>query len=463
MGGLIPLVLPATSSTASSKASSDSAPTELKRRSCLTQSATPAPFLTHRRQQSLPSLRQSKRAFPIIPAPLTLLPSTPAEWKTTITDIKRKYENRRYRSCSTKCCEILDNIRPDAAVEPLYLIYLHFYAASSLEWCARPLSSSSGYRTKLLRDARRHYDEAETRISAAQEEMMAAAERARTRSPSESSSISSLLSPGLSSGASTSSGSTLSSPRTSLFSLEPNEETAPNKLTPLHPRAGPLLRPKKKVSFSGLPDLIEFQSEPYIRPDSPTLGCWEADDRCACGCSASRPREGGADLLWFPKPGAAAPTPVRAAATAEGEEEKKTHQQQQQQEDESTGFDLDAFLQTRSRTRIAAQLRALRAQVTGHRAAVAELLALPPESTVPDLPSLNDGAHPASRPGSRAGSRAGSAMSSRSEPGAAAAAGRDADMQQRIERLRASGWQRKRFDGRRYEVLREQVLGELGP
>ena len=41
-------------------------------------------------------------------------------------------------------------------------------------------------------------------------------------------------------------------------------------------------------------------------------------------------------------------------------------------------------------------------------------------------------------------------------------AARDEGMQQRIERLRASGWQRKRFDTRRYEALREQVLGELG-
>lgn len=37
----------------------------------------------------------------------------------------------------------------------------------------------------------------------------------------------------------------------------------------------------------------------------------------------------------------------------------------------------------------------------------------------------------------------------------------ETSLQDRIARLRASGWQRKRFDGRRYEALREQVLGEL--
>ncbi|KAK7941289.1 uncharacterized protein PG986_013676 [Apiospora aurea] len=38
----------------------------------------------------------------------------------------------------------------------------------------------------------------------------------------------------------------------------------------------------------------------------------------------------------------------------------------------------------------------------------------------------------------------------------------DEGLRDRIERLRAGGWQRKRFDNRRYEALREQVLGELG-
>lgn len=55
------------------------------------------------------------------------------------------------------------------------------------------------------------------------------------------------------------------------------------------------------------------------------------------------------------------------------------------------------------------------------------------------------------RPSSAASTRSNSSLGSRDE-----------GMQQRIERLRASGWQRKRFDTRRYEALREQVLGELG-
>ena len=64
-----------------------------------------------------------------------------------------------------------------------------------------------------------------------------------------------------------------------------------------------------------------------------------------------------------------------------------------------------------------------------------------------------------SRPGSRL-TRSNSSASMRDT----AEEGREksADIKARIERLRATGWQRKRFDAGRYEALREQVLSELG-
>jgi hypothetical protein len=37
----------------------------------------------------------------------------------------------------------------------------------------------------------------------------------------------------------------------------------------------------------------------------------------------------------------------------------------------------------------------------------------------------------------------------------------DSDKQARIERLRRCGWQRKRFDPRKYEELRDSVMAEL--
>jgi hypothetical protein len=40
-------------------------------------------------------------------------------------------------------------------------------------------------------------------------------------------------------------------------------------------------------------------------------------------------------------------------------------------------------------------------------------------------------------------------------------AGRSPELQARIERLRAKGWERKRFDARRYEELRENAVADL--
>ncbi|MBV1838886.1 hypothetical protein KUA11_17050, partial [Acetobacter estunensis] len=35
------------------------------------------------------------------------------------------------------------------------------------------------------------------------------------------------------------------------------------------------------------------------------------------------------------------------------------------------------------------------------------------------------------------------------------------DLRTRIDRLRANGWQRKRFDAKRYEEFREQVMADM--
>ncbi|XXG94087.1 hypothetical protein Hte_000339 [Hypoxylon texense] len=477
MSGLIPLLLP---SSAGSKSSVGLTLTEPGRRASLALSPSPAPSpsLVHRRQQSLPSLRQLRRGSFIPPATLSIIPFTPVEWKNAIDEVKRKYLNRKYRACSTRCCEVLDNLKNPSAVEPLYLIYLHFYAASSFELCARPLSCSSNYRTRLLRDAQTHYQKAEALIQSTEENMAR-----RTRSGSSSSTVSSLHSPGLST-----SSTTTSSPRTSVCSAE--DGVVP-KVSPK-----PVVKAKKKVSFSGLNDLIEFQPEPYIRPDSPTLG-WEDDifpqhledtfplfpaeknkpeqlSKFESTTALKTPPESPLDITKFPMPG--------------------DHPLAHESNPADDKFSLDAFLQTRSMNKIAAQLSALRSQVSWHRDGIEALLAVPDDT--PATPTASTGAHlvplklltpprlnrantlptefesespsnekttPWSAPGLR-DSFVFDNPRAISRPASAASTIRCCDdaLQQRIERLRASGWQRKRFDSRRYEALREQVLGELG-
>ncbi|KAL7628769.1 hypothetical protein AAE478_000284 [Parahypoxylon ruwenzoriense] len=482
MSGLIPLLLP--SSTGGSRSEVPPNPVESGRRASLSPvSSTPLP-LVHRRQKSLPSLRSTKRASLILPAALPMIPFTSTEWKKAIDEVKRKYLNRKYRACSARCCEILDNLRDPSAVEPLYLIYLHFYAASSFELCARPLSCSSNYRTRLLRDAQVHYNKAEGLIQKTEETM-----NRRTRSASSSSTTSSINSPELSPRSSASS-TTVSSPRTSVCSVEDGAAK---------PNIKPVIKAKKKVSFSGLNDLIEFQPEPYIRPDSPTLG-WEdyifpsPPDNTPLFVERNRS---------VPLPKSEPVIEQNQAPETQSEIAKPSTSDRELTEEPSATddrFDLDVFLQTRSMNRIRAQLSALRLQVTWHRDGVDALLAAPddtpatpivPMDVPPVPPTLFSPPRPSrantcptevelglssngkSIPWTASALSDSFARSPNSEmsnpraiarPASAASTIRSTDeaLQHRIERLRAGGWQRKRFDNRRYEALREQVLGELG-
>ncbi|KAI5927681.1 hypothetical protein F4810DRAFT_276162 [Camillea tinctor] len=507
MGGLIPLLLPGTTG---SRTNIDLVPTGPRRTASLSSLKTPSVSLSHRRQQSVPALGDTKRPSNVVPVPLASIPFTAEEWKDAVNEVKRKYLARKYRSCSSRCCEILDSIKDKSSVEPLYLIYLHFYAASSFEWCARPLSSSSNYRTKLLRDARSHYDQAEMLINTTEENMAG-----RTRSPSTVS-IPSMNSPGLSASSRTSTtSSAMSSPRTSVFSLDDDA------VTKASPRSA--VKPKKKVSFSGLPELIEFQPEPYIRPDSPTLG-WE-DDYFIRRPEASlqeAPEITKALKSSQPEPILKSGSPPEVEPKAEeATPEALTGLELRRADNDAVGikspvdcqFDLDTFLQSRSINRICSQLSALRSQVSWHREAVDGLLAIPDDtpatpSLPPDVPSspLNMSNYPTSprhiraitlpasldlaTPSEPASARSDVAemmdevwpLPPRNEsratnnpnplsivrPASAAStirpggASTDDALQQRIERLRASGWKRRRFDSRRYEALREQVLGELG-
>lgn len=528
-------------------------------------SPSPTIAMRHRRQLSLPISRTRSPSVSVLPPPppQAASPSSPAEWKKALNEVKQKYLGRKYRTCSARCCELLEALDDQSKMEPLHLIYLHFYAASSFEMCARPLSHSSTYRTKLLHDAREHYDRAASLIQKAEGETM---EKGQTGSVSGSS-YSPLTSPTMGMA------SPLHSPRPSISSLH----------SACSASAKP--RKKKKVSFSGLPDNVDIPKpalqpvEPYIRPDSPTLG-WEedyilfgrSDTNPPCAATTTTPvpvaeAEVSPRTVVPERPAAASPS-VEAAETVETPETP----------DHLPGFptfNLESFLQAKSANRLVRELSALRSQVTFHRDGVDELLAATADEaddtpSVPELPSIptlpglarnispmsfssasessaddSDGPvtptsvtgfdHHAAFPLPKKREEAPSVRSPRSStssdcdvsvpvpvpvsvdafpspplsttttppktnapptprghghsasvaaftlrrpsvvvapasiPRCSSSASTtrphhapDEALQKRIERLRAGGWQRKRFDARRYEALREQVLGELG-
>jgi len=465
MGGLIPLFLnstPVPPGNAGSPSSfpSPAADTTGRRRSCLVRPASTTPesqynhqqhpyYINHnnyppqmhRRQQSMPSLKQQARQQSLIAAPPATLATAPVsvpkssqEWKRAIDEVKMKYVARKYRSCSMQCCEILDNLQLHnlhnlnlngeatslVAVEPLHLIYLHFYAASSFEWCARPLSTSSTYRIKLLRDAQTHYGEAEAHIRAAE---CALTERARSPSVASVSSTMnrcaspSPYSPGLSAASSRTSISTTStsssggsssaasSPRTSVLSLDedsyclvlsPGTGAGVGRGLMMTMMKSGRAKPKKKVSFSSLPEFFEFQPEPYIRPDSPTLGWSETDEMSHMASkntitTMAEPGGGHGSGAFYPAPLRLATRPTtfeREKATnavRNGEYDCDNNNDNDRCSTPSNHvFDLETFIQTRSINRFCARLSALRDQVSRHRLAVDSLLAPPepePENT----------------------------------------------------------------------------------
>ena len=370
--------------------------------------------------------------------------------------------SRRYRACSARCAEILDNLKDAPQVEPAYLIYLHFYAAASMEMCTRPLPLTSPYRAALLQQARNHYDRANALINAAEDSV---AVRTRCGSSASSSRTPSLHSPASSISSSASSSlsrayetSGLHSPTSSVYSFD-NEPCTP---PPPHRRAA-ATPPKrvKKVSFS-LPlscaeepeekreqhprkaaAVAEFRfPEPAIRPDSPTLGGFfdDAED--------DEYFRAGAGLRDLPPP----PPPPRSALRLQRRPSPPPPPPVvtelpllppllpgKEAEDDDP---LSSFRVERSVHRYNETLSALRAQLAGHSSNLGAQLVV-----AADLG------------GSRPSSPMSPAFSPPVSPGASPV--RAAEKQARIERLRKNGWVRKRFDGRRYEELAREVLAEL--
>lgn len=393
-----------------------------------------------------PRPRLPKRLSLPTPVRTPVLPCTQAEWRKTIAEVKRKYFSKRYRACSARCLEVLDGIKDVSQVEPVYLIYLHFYAATSMEICARPLPSTTALRASLLQQARTHFDTASELINAAEESVL---KKFRPGSVG-SSRASSCHSPSgsVSSRAWTpdTADTRLSSPTDSLCFFD----DAPTK----SPQSPPKL--VKKVSFSlpkGAP--LHIAAEPIIRPDSPTLGF--DDGFYQCSPTTAQPIRQEEVLPKFHE----IELPLQ---TIFEHEDDKLHETESET-DTDTGAntqgndddddDADAEYETsyhvaRSVDRCCEHLSSLRAHLARHSTDLHNLLAFSSAATAAPQP-------PRSHPGSTPPPSGAVTETARGRGGG----GGGEDRQARIERLRRSGWQRKRFDGRRYEELCEAVLAEL--
>ncbi|TDZ54860.1 hypothetical protein CTRI78_v005976 [Colletotrichum trifolii] len=408
MGGLIPLVLkPAAGGSRTSVIFPSAASPST--------AVSPQPIATSPTSTMNPSATQrkrlSRRLSPSTPVILPVLPYTSTEWGKAVSDVKRQYLNRKYRPCAMRCCEILDNIKITENIEPAYLIYLNFYAASSFEMLSRPLNGTSPYRTKLLQQAREHYTKASD-LSKAADETMARSSRPSSAATSSMHSPSSSISSRASSRTWTNS-TAFSSPTPSICSMEDavaklaqQQSTSPQK---------------KRVTFSDFPEVpiareepIIVREDPHMRPDSPTLGF----DDYLCAPMEPEPRYLPV-LQELPEP------------SDESEEDVAKPPTPEPLSEDCDAFD---FLRERSVHRYCTLLSSLRSQISIHIAGVEEQLAAEGVTSPADgrsaTPDLNDEL-------------------------------RTLDIRARIERLRQNNWERRRFDVGRYEALRETVLSEL--
>ncbi|KAM5351604.1 hypothetical protein ACJ41O_004327 [Fusarium nematophilum] len=338
---------------------------------------------------------------------LHVVPFTAAEWSKVIADVKREYLNRRYRPCATRCGEILDNLKDSRVVEPAYLIYLHFYAASSQEMLARALHQASPSRTSLLHQARDHYQRASALINAADSTVGPALLRrpsgTTTTLPSLHSADSSVSSQN-----STWTSSHGASPASSISSIQDN--------TPRPKR-------KKRVTFSDVPvELLE-------RPDSPTLGLGSFLGPARSLSPEPIDRESSSVMPAPLRPSAPLP---RSCLTPRPVPVGPIHY---------SDCELDPFRHARSVHRYSALLTSLQRQVVRHLAFIeAELHQAAVENQKPFSPVSVTIAPPVLL-----------SVDERRPP----------ELQARIERLRAKGWERKRFDLRRYEELRESAVADM--
>lgn len=413
-----------------------------------------------------------KRYSQLPPASLPVIPYTQAEWKKAVAEVKRQHMGRRYRACAARCAEILDNLKDPSQVEPAYLIYLHFYAAASMEMCTRPLPLTSPYRAALLQQARGHYDRANSLIQAAADSVCAKARYSSVASSrasglhSPSGSVSSLSS--VSTSRTWTAETSMSSPTTSVYSFDeppPTPQCSPRR------HAAPPKR-VKKVSFSVPLCAKELEEqerereaaasfrfpEPLIRPDSPTLGF--DDEYFHAGASlrdlpAPPPPPKSSLRMARPSP----PPPVAVAAELPLRPGPPVGRGEEEEGQEETGGGDAFFRVERSVHRYNETLSRLRCQLASHSQNLGAQLVLAAD--------MGSGSSSSSRPSTPSSpgvpATPTSPRSFTFEEKSGAEAGRAAEKQARIERLRKNGWVRKRFDSSRYQELAREVLAELGP
>lgn len=178
-------------------------------------------------------------------------------------------------------------------------------------------------------------------------------------------------------------------------------------------------KPKKRVAFCDVPSyepshepVYESSYEPIVRPDSPTLGF---DDDWGVRQPTPEPPA----LYSSGRPQFPLPSPTNSEFSVAQDDDDNYY---------DTPTAADNFLHARSVHHYCTVLSGLQRQIASHLEWLERDLAAA-ESPKP-TPVLSEEM-------------------------------RALELQTRIERLRANGWKRQRFDFRKYEALRESALADI--
>lgn len=301
-----------------------------------------------------------------------------------------------------------------------------------MEMCARPLSATSNHRAELLQQARTHYDLAAELIKKAEETYRrpnCILSSSSTTTPTSAGDWAMGHSPSDSVSSRATSMSLSSSPTSSICSLEALTSAASSVRAPSPKR--------KKVSFSLPPQAPVLIPEPYIRPDSPTLGF---DDEYFTAAYARPELPPAPTVLKRPKSPPPPPPPAIPDVPAVPEVDPR----------HSMLFSPPELQSSSAVLRYCQLLQGLKAQVAAHSTNLNEVIASTPEHYT-DADACS---------GVLSSKRI-SMASNAPPPALLSDEMRKLDRQARIQRLRQNGWQRKRFDARRYEQYANEVLADL--
>jgi hypothetical protein len=347
-------------------------------------------------------------------------------------EVKILYMKRQYKQCSTRCIQILNSIKDPVGtpktshihtkltnnqyrVHPLYQIYLSFFAASSLELTSRSLHLNSSTKLPLLQQSLTYYQNAESHMEyasfSADPTIVQAVRETRHNSicctsSSIRSSVDSVFSSTSSLRSSIYTGSSAAPSPTSSCDSGSEKEVMPThkralSTPPSNPGAGLApapLKVKKKASFSlHLPRIL---SDDALQLASPS-----------------------ALISAFPS----SPTTISAPPSPTGV---------------ST---ISEFLLSRALIRYTGHLSDLYNQIKYHIKSVESQIATLRKTRKAwrsNLPNLF--------------TDLGSGID-----GVDADEMKKIELRSRIERLKAGGWKRTRFDGSQYQVLCEKATVEL--